>query len=83
MAVSETELPDGGYEQRYAIKLGGVRIGRFVRRPLSVAPPEGALVMVDNGTREQVGSRTSAGKYREGMVRSIPFEPTHWTVDDD
>lgn len=73
---------DEAYSQRLTVKLGGVEM-KLVRRPIFTPPPESTTAMLDNGTREAVGSRRKTAKFRNGKFGSLPFEPTHWTVPDE
>ncbi len=82
MRVDETEMPSGGYEQRYTVKLGTLEM-RMVRRPVSITPEEGTVCFVDNGPRVGTIPRAGAGAFKGGRWVSVKFEPTHWTHWED
>lgn len=80
--MSETEV-EGGYEQRYALRVGKGAM-QFVRRPVTIAPPDGTICFVDDGPRHGEIKRWSAGSFQKGEWQRVGFEPTHWTsLDDD
>lgn len=85
MRVTETLL-DGDqdrYEQRYALFLGGVLCGRFIRRPVSIPPPDGTVCLVDDGPRVGIAKRNTAGVFEGGAWHGLRFQPTHWTAFDE
>lgn len=77
--VTETELPDGGYEQRYALGLRGVPMFHMIRRPVSMRPPEGTICDCDNGPRLGDITRRGVGVFKDGRWQKLKFEPTHYT----
>lgn len=85
MRASET-LIDGDperYEQRYSLMIGHVNAGRFVRRPISLEPPEGTVCFVDDGPRAGIIPRFTAALFKDGAWRQVKWTPTHWTMLDD
>lgn len=80
MRVAETVLDDAGeqYEQRFSLWIASSEL-KFVRRPISIAPPEGTIATVDNGPRLGTMQRRGAGVFKDGKWGKAGFEPTHWT----
>lgn len=80
MNMTET-LIDGDperYEQRFSVAFAGSGLS-FVRRPVSIEPPDGTVCVVDEGPRcGRIGKRTGA-KWKDGRWLWVKFEPTHWT----
>ena len=81
MHVTETELENGGYEQRYTMSLFKTEM-KFVRRPISILPKDGTVCFADNGPRIGSIPRQSAVLFRGGKWQKLKFEPTHWTEMD-
>lgn len=80
MGVTETLL-DGDperYEQRFSfpLRISGLR---FVRRPVSITPPEGMVCLIDDGPRLGTIPRRSGAAWKDGRWIGAPFEPIHWT----
>ena len=80
--MTETEVEGGGYEQRYTLLLGRAP-ERFVRRPVSILPPDDTICFVDDGPRRGKITRYTAGHFKDGKWHRVKFEPTHWTHWDD
>lgn len=56
---------------------------KLTRRPISEAPEEGRLSVVDNGTVDRYGDRRACatfkgGKWCRANGQPLPFEPTIW-----
>lgn len=89
MKVAET-LIDGDperYEQRYSVFLRHVEL-KFVRRPVSIVPPDGTLCYVDDGPRLGKIPRQGVGVFKDGGWTNgkrgkLRFEPTHWVHWED
>lgn len=79
MNVTESVLDGGAYEQRYSVRLGIMALP-FVRRPVAIAPREGAVCFVDNGPRAGTIPRQCVGTFKDGKWVGAKFEPTHWTA---
>ena len=80
--MTETELEPGCYEQRYSVRVGSVNLGRFVRRPIAIEPPDGAVCFIDDGPRYGRIPRSSAAAFHKGEWRGARFKPTHWTEQE-
>jgi hypothetical protein len=76
--MRETELPDGTYEQRFGVAIGSVSVGRFVRRPVSIIPPDGTVCFVDEGERYGTIKRRDGALFKEGRWQRTKLTPTHW-----
>lgn len=81
--VSETILDEDGeqYEQRFSVWLVDHEM-KFVRRPISIEPPEGTVALVDNGPRHGTIRRRGAGVFKDGKWRQVGFTPLHWVSLD-
>lgn len=69
--------------QRFGVRVGKGTVLRFTRYPVETPPAEGTIAMVDNGTKDRTGSRSSAARYRDGKFRGLSFVPTFWMVLDE
>lgn len=81
--VTET-LIDGDparYEQRYSLNFPGMAL-QMVRRPVSIAPPEGAIGFLDDGPRLGSIPRTAVGFFKGGKWERVNFDATHWTEQE-
>ena len=84
MTVKETIL-DGDptrYEQRFGVPIGRSQL-KFVRRPVSIVPPEDTVCCVDNGPRHGTIRRQTGAAFRDGKWSGCKFDPTHWVDLDD
>lgn len=59
---------------------------RFVRRPVSILPPDGTVCFVDAGTELRPGYYHAAlyrdGAWMDGRGSPMKIVPTHWTDHD-
>lgn len=84
MRVAETILDEAGeqYEQRFSVWLATAEL-KMVRRPITIAPPEGTVAMVDNGPRYGTIGKRGAGVFKDGKWVRVGWVPTHWTHHDE
>ena len=54
----------------------------MVRRPLTLAPREGTVAIVDDGPREGTIQQRDLGLFVGGKWTRASFTPTHWTLDE-
>lgn len=68
---------------RFAVRVGKAVELRLARYPVEVPPAEGAIAIVDNGTKDRTGTRSSAACFRNGKFRGLAFAPTYWMIPDN
>jgi hypothetical protein len=76
------------HERRFSIRFGGVLVGRFLRRSVSILPPDGTVCFVDDGDetgwqRGQSVGMFKNGAWTNGRGKPLKIEPTFWTVPDE
>lgn len=77
----------GATSQRFTLRVCGVPVATFLRRPVSILPPEGTVCFVDHGDetgwRGQVVGMFKNGAWTNGRGKPLNIEPTFWTVPEE